>query len=108
MNYYWQPNIDKWIPESANIDNTTSSTISYAYAPNEGEEGKTHVTGIGKITTKEMQNKIVEKISDLLALAKSENLADIDRLYHELINNPNLHTLVKQYRDTTKQAKAKS
>ena len=106
MKYYWQPDIDKYIPEAVNINNTTSFPISYAYAPSEGEEHTTHITGLGKVSLKELRDKITEKLSDLLELSKSDLAADADRLHHHLVTQPDLQNLVKQYSDIIKQTKA--
>lgn len=107
MKHYWQPDIDKYIPESINVNNTTSFPISYAYAPSEGEEHSTHVSGLGKVGLEELRNKITEKLSDLLELSKSDLASDIDQLKYHIVTNPELQSLVTQYSDKVKELKLK-
>ena len=105
MKHYWQPDIDKYIPENININNTTGFPVSYAYAPSEGEEHTTHITGLGKLGIKELKNKIIERLSDLLELSKSDLVSDADKLQYHFVTNPDLQNLVKVYCDKLKVAK---
>lgn len=106
MKHYWQPNIDTWIPETVNINNTTVHPISYAYAPNEGEESK-HVNGLGNVKLLDLKNKIKEILHDLLTCAKSDNSQDVEKLYHNIVTTPELQNIVKQYHDFYKQTLVK-
>lgn len=101
MKNFWQPEIDGWVFENININNTTSHTTSYSYAPNEGEED-IHITGVGKLKPKELKEKIKEKLQGLVDLIHSDNISDIERVYHSIESSPELSNLLKQYIDGVK------
>lgn len=100
MKYLWQPKIDNWITENiepASINNTSSFTTSYKYAPSEGEEEKKiAVSGIGSVTLKELKDKISEILSDLANAAKNSDIREYERIYHKLSTDPSLVNMVKE------------
>jgi len=97
MSNYWQPKIDKWL-ENVNINNTPSFPISYQYAPNEGEEkNKVFVSGHGQVSLKQLKQQIVDMLDDASALARSDDLADLEKLEQTVISSPDLSNTIKQY-----------
>ncbi|NBO98993.1 MAG: hypothetical protein EBU90_02525 [Proteobacteria bacterium] len=109
MKFGWHPKIDKWIPESYD-GNTERITQPYeysppisdyagsqSYAPNEGEEMKIKITGFGDMTIKQIKEKIVEILNDLVTAAESDEVADVQKIEHNLFGAPELQNLVKEY-----------
>jgi hypothetical protein len=97
MANFWQPRIDTWL-ENINVNNTPSFPISYQYAPNEGEEkNKVFVSGHGHIPLKQLKQEIVDMIDEASALARSDDLKDIEKLEQTLISSPDLNNKLKQY-----------
>lgn len=110
MSNYWQPNIDKWIPESfaGNTERVqephqyTPPISDYAGTPNsayasESEEMKIRVDGFGDLTIKEIRGKIVEILEDIINAVENEDNTEADALEHKLFKSPELENLVKQY-----------
>lgn len=106
MANYWQPKIDKWL-ENINVNNTPSFPISYQYSPAEGEEkNKFFITGHGKMSLKEIKNKINDIITDIAALTSSDDLESVEKIYHTLFVTSDLNNLLEQYIKTTRELRA--
>jgi hypothetical protein len=122
MRNFWQPNIDNWIPESfgGNTEHVkdvhsfvppphlTDYVGTQQYAPGEGEEMKINIAGQGKMAIKEIKGKIVEMLKQILDLADSDKISDIEQLEHRLFKEPALHNIVKEYLSGIKEYKASS
>ena len=115
--FKWAPKIDRWIPESVNINNTTSQPASYEFAPKitdiqtgkeEMEEQKYNITGHGKLTLKQIKEKIIQILEGMLEDAKSDELSQIERLHHGVCTSPELNNFVKQYSEHIKEKHIKN
>lgn len=100
MKFFWQPDIDLWINENiepASINNTSSFSTSYKYAPSEGEEEKkVTVSGLGSLTMKELRDKISDVLTDLATAAKNNDIKEYEKIYHRLSTDPSLVNMVKE------------
>lgn len=108
MKNFWQPDIDNWIPESININNTAAFPTSYQYAPNEGEEEKkfkVHVDGQGKMSIEQIKEKISNYLKECDRLLGSDTIKDMERLQHH-VNNPEITNLIQQLVSHIKQLKS--
>ena len=117
MSFFWQPPIDNYIPESY-AGNTEHQPQSWQYSPaisdyagvpsfsTEDEELKINIAGLGRLSVKDVQNKIVEILNDLVRAAKSENFQDIEKLEHKLCT-PELSNMVQEYSKHVKLLKNK-
>jgi len=120
MKHLWQPSIDNWIPESfaGNTEHTkdvhafippphlTDYVGTQQYAPGEGEEAKIDIAGFGKLTIKEIKEKITSFVKDILHLVDSDKISDIEQIEHKLFKSPELQNIVKEYIKNIKQLKA--
>ena len=120
MKNFWQPDIDQWIPESfaGNTEHIkdvhsfvppphlTDYVGTQQYAPGEGEEMKINVSGHGKLSIKEIKDKITSLLKNALDLIDSEKIADIEQIEHIIYNEPALHNIIKEYINGIKKLKA--
>jgi len=122
MKNFWQPDIDKWIPESF-AGNTEHNKDVYSFVPpphltdyvgtqqyasGEGEEMKINVTGHGKLSIKEIKDKIISLLKNALDLVDSEKISDIEQLEHIIYNEPALQNIIKEYIIGIKKLKAEN
>lgn len=122
MTNYWQPDIDKWIPESfAGNTEHVKSAMAYvppphlsdyvgnqSYAPGEGEEIKVNIAGKGKLSIKDIKGKISQHLKDILDLVDSDKISDIEQIEHRLFKEPDLHNTVTEYVKSIKELKAQN
>jgi hypothetical protein len=122
MKHRWQPRIDQWIPESfAGNTERVPDTQKFvppphlndyvgtqSYAPGEGEEMKVNISGFGKLSIKEIKNKIHDLLKGVLDLVDSDKVSDIEQLEHRLFKAPELQNIVKEYIANIKKLKADS
>lgn len=110
MSFFWKPKIDEWIPESyagstqevsePHLNVPPPHLTDYVGTQNyssESEEMKVSVAGYGKLTMKELKDKIVEILDDIASSLKNEQDPNVDTLEHKLFRSPDLENLVKQY-----------
>lgn len=94
MKSYWQPSIDKWIPEAQDISNMTSRGISYQYMPpvtdmyagSEGEEEKLkmNVPGHGKMKIEDAKKQISDHLKRCDGLLSSDSIKDLEKFEYAL------------------------
>lgn len=122
MTNYWQPDIDRWIPESfAGNTEHVKNAMAYvppphlsdyvgtqSYAPGEGEEIKVNIAGNGKLSLKDIRNKISTHLKDIMDLVDSDKISDIEQIEHRLFREPDLQNIVKEYINNIKQLKAQN
>jgi len=122
MANYWQPNIDRWIPESfaGNTEHVKDAMAfvppphlsdyvgTQSYAPGEGEEMKVDIAGNGKLSIKDIKGKITQHLKDILDLVDSDKISDIEQIEHRLFKEPDLQNTVAEYVKNIKKLKAQS
>jgi len=119
VDYYWQPPIDKYIPESY-AGNTERQPQSWQYSPaitdyagvpgfsTEDEELRIDITGLGRLSLNEVKSKIVEMLNDLVTAAKSDNVSDVEKLEYKIYGAPELANIIREYTKHIKLLKTKN